>query len=186
MSEDEPEASPAAAPKKKKPILLVLVVVVLVGAAAAAGVFLGPALAGSAPTKESGKKAASAEHKPGAKEAEEGEGEGEAEGEGSEEILGSVSVDPIVVDTRDADGTIHHLKVTLSFELRHGVADGDFRPFVPRGREAAIAYLRSQTFEDLTASDRFEQIRAELGKRVMAAVGEKKAARVLITDFVAQ
>jgi flagellar basal body-associated protein FliL len=181
MSDDDEDTSadePKPEKKKsKKPILLILVVVVLVGAAAAAGVFLGPALAGSGPPGPATDSSAGAH---GEEEGEEGE-----EGHG-EEAPASVSVDPIVVDVRDAEGVIHHLKVTLAFELKKGTADGDFRPFVPRAREAAIAYLRGESFENLTASDRFEEVRTELAKRVMTAVGEKKAARVLITDFVAQ
>lgn len=172
-SEDD-EASPkeAAKPKKsKKTIFLILVVVVLVGGAATAGVLLGPALAGThAPAGAPG--AASAEHGP--------------EEEAVEEAPGSVSVDPIVVDLRDADGAIHHLKVALAFELKKGVADGEFRAYVPRGREAAIAYLRADSFEGLTAPEKFTEVRTELSKRVLAALGEKKVARVLITDFVAQ
>jgi flagellar basal body-associated protein FliL len=179
MSEDEQESSgdePKKGKKSKKPILLILVVVVLVGAAAAAGVFLGPALAGSGHPAPAGS-ASAGEHGEEAAEGEEGHGE---------EAPASLSVDPIVVDVRDSEGTLHHLKVTLAFELKAGTADGEFRPFVPRGREAAIAYLRAETFENLTASDRFEEVRAELAKRVLTAVGEKKASRVLITDFVAQ
>jgi flagellar basal body-associated protein FliL len=178
MSEDDQDTSAdesKKAKKSKKPILLILAVVVLVGAAAAAGIFLGPALAGS--------------NKPAAAGAAGPEAHGDEEpneGEEGHEAPGSVSIDPIVVDVKDAEGVLHHLKVTLSFELRKGVADGDFRPFVPRGREAAIAYLRSESFENLTAADRFAEVREELAKRVLMAVGEKKAGRVLITDFVAQ
>jgi flagellar basal body-associated protein FliL len=174
---DEEESSangPKKPQKSKKSILLILAVVVLVGAAAAAGVLFGPAIAGSGQAT-GGTAASPSAH-----------GSPEVDDAHPEEVPGSVSVDPIVVDVRDEEGVMHHLKVTLAFELKAGATDGDFRPFVPRGREAAIAYLRGQTFESLTAADRFEEVRAELAKRVLAAVGEKKTSRVLITDFVAQ
>jgi flagellar basal body-associated protein FliL len=177
MADEDEDASahePKKATKSKKPILLILVVVVLVGAAAAAGVFLAPALTGgehpaaaaNASAKEHGEEGSKEEH--------------------PEEIPASLSVDPIVVDVRDEQDTLHHIKVTLAFELKPGTPDGEFRPLVPRGREAAIAYLRAQTFESLTAADRFEAVKGELTKRVLAAVGEKKSSRVVITDFVAQ
>ncbi len=168
--EDKGASSEGEETKKKKPILLILVGVVLVGGAAAAGTLLGPKLMG-APAPEP------AAAPPEATEAVQAEGD---------IVTDTVSFAPFIVDTRDAEGITHHIKVAVSIELTEGTEDAAFRPYVPRGREVAIAYLRSQKFEELTDPGRFEEIRKELSQRIIEAVGEQRAGRVLITDFVAQ
>lgn len=160
MTQDE-EAAPPRAAKGRRAILLVLAGVLLAGGAAAAGTLLGPKLLG-APAAES-----SSPPK-------------------ADLVRESVAMTPIVVDTKDADGLTRHVKVALSIELGEGVQDQAFRHYVPRGREAVIAYLRGQRFEELTDPTRFEEVRTQLSQRVIEAVGDQRASRVLITDFVAQ
>ncbi len=167
--EEDNDASSKNAEPKKKPILLILVVVVLIGGAAAAGTILGPKLMGAAP-------APAAEPPPAE----------ESAPAAPDVVKDIVGLAPFIIDTRDADGMTHHVKVAVSIELKDGVPDADFRPYVPRGREAAIAYLRSQTFEELTNPARFEEVRGELSKRIIEAVGASRASRVLVIDFVGQ
>jgi flagellar basal body-associated protein FliL len=104
---------------------------------------------------------------------------------------GIVELSPIVVDIRAADGTQHHLKVALSAELAGEAGEGEkakeeMASILPRGREAAITYLRSLSYEDVTAQHSFEKIKEELSKRLVEALGEKHVVGVLVTDFVAQ
>jgi flagellar basal body-associated protein FliL len=161
-------AAVAEEPKKKsKTILLILGTAVLVLGAAVAGVFLGPKfLQGeqqAAPTPSA-----------------------ETEPVKEQVIKETLNIPPIIVDTRDSADTTRHVKVALTLELAEGSTMDELKNYVPRGRESAIGYLRSQRFEALTDPDRFDNVREELSKRIIEAAGEKRVARVLITDFVAQ
>lgn len=166
--EEDNDASSKNAEPKKRPILLILVAVVLVAGAAAAGTILGPKLTGGAPAPVAEPPPAASSAPP------------------ADLVKDIVGLAPFIIDSRDADGMIRHVKVAVSIELKEGITDADFRPYVPRGREAAIAYLRSQNFEELTNPARFEEVRAELSKRIIEAVGPSRAGRVLVIDFVGQ
>ena len=171
--ETNPKASAAdaaeAEPKKKpKTILLILVAVVLALGAAAAGLFLGPKLL---PSAEQPATAAPTAETAQVKE---------------DVIKETLNLPPIIVDTRDAGDMTRHVKVALTFELADGSTMEELKNYVPRGRESAIGYLRGQRFEALTDPGRFDAVREELSKLITEAVGQKRVARVLITDFVAQ
>lgn len=103
-----------------------------------------------------------------------------------EKLLGSVDFASIVVDIHGQDGQGHHLRVSLAAEVPPEMPKEDLQNLTPRGREAAIGYLRSLTFEDATAAGSFEKIKAELNKRIIEAVGEKRIVAVILTDFVVQ
>lgn len=102
------------------------------------------------------------------------------------EKLVSVDVPPIIVDLRDGDGRIRHLKVGFVAELSDGVSIEDFRQMSPRGREASLSYLRSLSFEEVSDPRQFALIKGELAKRVTDAVGAHRVSRLLLTDFVLQ
>jgi flagellar basal body-associated protein FliL len=170
---DEEESKPdkaAPAPKKKglPPIVLMIGAIVATGASAAAGAVLGPALAGN--------KAQAGAHAPAASASAE---EAEVPGE-------TAALDSIVVDVREANGELHHLKVGIAVELGHGVTEEQFKHLVPRMRDAAISYLRGLPFDQITTPAKFDPIRTELGERIAHAAGKDKVKRVLFTDFVAQ
>lgn len=172
MSDHEADA---AKPKKKSklPLLIGLGALLLVGGGGAAVFFLAPLVVAGQAAKAG---AASAAHEP----------EKKATTPSDDKVLGTVAIEPVVVDVRSEDGEVHHLRVSLSLELAEGQDSKEFQSYVPRAREAAIAYLRAQSFEDLVAADRFEAVRQELSKRLLAAVGEQRATRVLVTDYVSQ
>ncbi len=92
----------------------------------------------------------------------------------------------VVVDVRSAEGEPHHLKVGIAVELRHGTDGEEIKRLVPKGREAIIVYLRSKTYEELTGPGTFRKVLDELNTHVVAAFGEKRAKRVLVTDYLAQ
>lgn len=170
MSEDADEGtvSPAPTPKKKSKLGIIIGVVVA-AAAAGGGAFFGPRyLPVGAPAKH------------GAEAEEEEETSGGGHGAAS-----TVAFQPIVVDVRGGDD-VHHLKVVLTFELAGGTNPEDFEKFSPRGREAAIVYLRSKSFDDVTSPEKFPQLSAELTEKVLVAVGRKRVKRMMITDFVTQ
>ncbi|MBM4363096.1 MAG: flagellar basal body-associated FliL family protein [Deltaproteobacteria bacterium] len=98
----------------------------------------------------------------------------------------AVDVGTIVVDVRDVEGRAHHIKVALSVEVPHEVGKEELAGVLPRGRQAAIAYLRSLTYDDATSPKSFARIQGELARRIVEAVGEKRIHAVLVTDFVSQ
>ena len=164
--EDSEESVPEPqAPKKSRLglVLATVVVVVLVTGAAVAGTMFGPALLNHS------KKA---EHA--------------APAEKDKPIGETVELSPILVDARAKDGNLHHLKVDLAIEVGEGTPKEEFMKYSPRGREAAVAYLRSMTFDDLSSPDKYSQVRNDLSKKFSEAVGAKRVARVMIIDFVAQ
>src|SRR5262245_43321075 len=139
MSSEAPEktSSGPRPPKKSKLgiVLAIVVVVVLVAGAAVAGTLLGPELLGGSKKPE-----AAAEKKEAAHAGKIGE---------------TTELNPILVDIRSEDATLHHLKVVLSIELEESTPKAEFMKYAPRGREATIAYLRSQPFEVVAAPDRY-------------------------------
>jgi flagellar basal body-associated protein FliL len=164
-TETSEETTGPEAPKKSRLglILATVVVTVLVAGAAVAGTVLGPKLIGQDKKKES------------------------AAAQKTEKPIGEITeLSPILVDTRGADGALHHLKVVLAVELTEGTSKEEFNKYSPRGREAAVAYLRTQSYDTIAAPERYNDVRLELGKKFSEAVGPKRIARVLITDFVAQ
>jgi flagellar basal body-associated protein FliL len=188
MSEEADKPAEAAAPKKGKMGLIigiVIAVVTLVGGSVA-GAVLGPKLLGGSEEPEekpSKTEKSSKGHKP--EKSEKGEKGGHEGGEGPEKIT-SVDVPAVVVDLRDMDGRIRHLKVGLTAELAEQVTPEEFKLYLPRGREAMLTYLRSLSFEDVSNSQQFIAIKDELCKRVTEAVGEELVHRMMLTDFVLQ
>jgi flagellar basal body-associated protein FliL len=187
MSDQEEAAAEPKAPKKSRLglVLATVVVVVLVTGAAVAGTLFGPALLGHKQAKADA-----------ADQADDEAGDDDAapstakkkkkKGEEEGKIGESVEMNPILVDARAKDGELHHLKVVLAIEVAEGTPKDEFMRYSPRGREAAVAYLRSKGFDDLASPEKYNETRAELGKVFSEAVGEKRVARVMVIDYVAQ
>jgi flagellar basal body-associated protein FliL len=177
MSEEGVE-KPAEAPKKSKTGLIIgiaIAVVTLVGGSVA-GAVLGPRLlGGSESAAESGK----GEHKS------DGKSDGKAKA-GEKEKIVSVEIPAIVVDLRDSEGRIRHLKVGVAAELADGVTAEEFKLVTPRGREATLSYLRSLSFEDVSDPAHYQGIKEEISKRMGEAIGADRVQRVLLVDFVLQ
>lgn len=188
MSEEgEKPADPA--PKKGKMGLIigiVIAVVTLVGGSVA-GAVLGPKLLGSSDESESSGKHEKSEkseksHKP-EKKSEHGDKGNDEEAVGK---LVTFDIPSVVVDLRDGDNRIRHLKVGLTAELGEHTPVEEFKLTVPRAREAAITFLRSLSFEEVSDPQHFTAIKDELGKRIIEAMGEEHVHRIVLTDFVVQ
>ena len=199
MSEEASEPNKPVEKKKGKGKLVgILVALALILGAGAAGAVLAPKyLGGGAPKTGDGKTAEGHE----ATEGEDSDGHGEEaeqpKEEESEEESGQKKPAPgdvhavhnleaIVVDSRAADGSIRHIKVGLTIELSETTKEAEFKAYVPRAREAAIAYFRTRDFEQLSDPKNFAQVVKDLNKEILIAVGKKRAKRIVITDFVAQ
>jgi flagellar FliL protein len=167
--EEEADGVPKKSGKSGGKLFLIIGAVIATGGSAAAGAVLGPSLAkGHAQAAAAASASAAA-------------GDHGAEEGGSVQAL-----DPIIVDIREANGDMHHLKVGLAVELAKGVTDEEFKRQTPRIRDSAISYLRSLKFDEISSPSKFDPIRSELGERIAHASGRAKVQRVLFTDFVAQ
>lgn len=190
MSDNAENATEPKAPKKSRLglVLAIVVVVVLVTGAAVAGTMFGPVLLGH--KQATADTADQADDEGGDDDATPPDRSDKSDKKKKKKDNGkvgeSVELPPIVVDARSKDGELHHLKVVLAVEVEEGTPKDEFMRYSPRGREAAVAYLRSQSFENLASSDHYSEIRAELAKQFIEAVGEKRVARVMIIDYVAQ
>lgn len=173
MSKDDDKEGGEKKSKKGLIIGIAVGVVVLV-AGAVAGVLFIPKMLGGPETAEA------TEHKEGG-----GEKEKKKESEVPEKIVAG-KFDPIIVDLRDSEGAVRHLKVGLSAELDETMPEEEFKLLQPRGREAAIAYLRTLTFDKATDPKRYPKVKKDLSKKVLQALGKEHIKRLLITDFVAQ
>jgi flagellar FliL protein len=191
--------APVEKKKGKGPLIGIIIAAVLVVGAGAAGAVMGPKFfakpAASTPKpaeaeaepeddKSSGDDKASEDEK-----ADDSTDDDEKKVEhksASGEVKEVTNLAPIVVDTRSQDGQIRHLKIALSIEHPDAMKEAEFKAYVPRAREAAIWYLRTHDFDELSAPKNFEKLRKDLNDNIINAVGKKRARRVLITDFVAQ
>jgi len=186
MSEETPAVA-APVPKKSKTGLIigiVIAMVTLVGGSVA-GAVLGPKLLGSPDdSADEGESAAAHEGKS------EEEGKSSHGGKGKKgkegEKIVSVDIPPIVVDLRDGDGRLRHLKVGMAAELAETGNAEEFKLVSPRGREATLTYLRSLTFEEVADPAKYASIKEEISKRMIEALGADKVHRILLVDFVLQ
>jgi len=187
--------APVEKKKGKGPLIGIIIAAVLVVGAGAAGAVMGPKFfAKPVPTKTADGEAepeddkASGEDKAAEEEkADEPSDEEHVEKKSaSGEVKEITNLAPIVVDTRSADGQVRHLKIALSIEHPETMKEAEFKAYVPRAREAAIWYLRTHDFEELSSPKNFDKLRKDLNDNILNAVGKKRARRVLITDFVAQ
>ena len=170
---------------------IVIAVVTLVGGSVA-GAVLGPKLLGGSeePEESSGEhgkseKSEKPEKSHKSEKSEKKSSHGDGESDAPEQII-NADMPSVVVDLRDNDGRIRHLKVGLTAELGDKVTPEQFKLVIPRGREAALMYLRSLAFEEVSDPQNFNAIKDELAKRVVEAVGEEKVHRMMLTDFVVQ
>lgn len=200
MSEEASEPNKPVEKKKGKGKLVgILVALALILGAGAAGAVLAPKyLGGGAPADakptahgDEAEGEDSGEHKDDAEAGSEDnvaeEGEKPAKkGATAADVHEVQNLEAIVVDSRAADGSIRHIKVGLTIELTETTKEADFKAYVPRTREAAIAYFRTRDFEQLSDPKNFAQVVKDLNKEIITAVGKKRAKRVVITDFVAQ
>jgi flagellar basal body-associated protein FliL len=183
---DEADKAAAPAPKKSKTGLIIGIVIALVTlvGGSVAGAVLGPKLLGGEEHE-----AAEAEEEESSESAHESgghESKPKKKGKGKEEKIISVDINPIVVDLRDSDGRLRHLKVGLAAELGETANVEEFKLMSPRGREATLSYLRSLTFEDVADPARYASIKDEISKRMIDAIGTDRVHRILLVDFVLQ
>jgi flagellar basal body-associated protein FliL len=192
MSEEAEPPPEAVLPKKGRLGLIVgivIAVVTLVGGSVA-GAVLGPKLLGGSEEHEEDEKPAKKSDKSHKSEKKSDhksdEKDDHGSSEGAPEHIVTADIPSVVVDILDNTGRIRHLKVGLTAELADKVPAEEFRLFVPRGREAALTYLRGLPFEMVADPTQFLGIKEELAKRVSEAVGEERVHRMMLTDFVVQ
>ena len=172
MANDEEPEQPKVE-KSPKRLVGILVISVLSASAAVAGTLFGPRLIAH--------RAAAAETNNDINDA------GKENAEASEaEPNNPQAFAPIVVDVKNKRGEMHHMRVGITIELTDKATKEEFERYQPRGREAAIGFLRSKTFDELTESTEFENIAKQLNEIITRAMGERRCNRVVVTDYVAQ
>jgi flagellar basal body-associated protein FliL len=199
MSEETSEPKPVEKKKGKGKLVGILVALALILGAGAAGAVLAPKYLGAHPPAKAGEGKGTDEDADGAGDktddadatsTDDPKDDAEADSDKKKGPVGDVhevqNLEAIVVDTRAADGQIRHIKVGLTVELPEGMKEAEFKPYVPRAREAAIGYFRTRDFEQLSDPKNFTQVVKDLNKEIILAVGKKRAKRIDITDFVAQ
>jgi flagellar basal body-associated protein FliL len=182
----EETAAVAPAVKKSKTGLIIgiaIALITLIGGSVA-GAVLGPKLMGGS-DEEAADEGESA-HGSKSEEGKEHEAKGKGKGKKGGEKIVSVEIAPIVVDLRDSDGRIRHLKVGMAAELDETVNAEEFKLLSPRGREATLSYLRSLTFEEVSDPAKYASIKDEISKRMIESIGADKVHRILLVDFVLQ
>ncbi|HEU4576677.1 MAG TPA: flagellar basal body-associated FliL family protein [Polyangiaceae bacterium] len=185
MSEETPAVAAPVAKKSKTGLIIgiVIAMVTLIGGSVA-GAVLGPKLLGSPEDSADEGESAAAHEGSDEEQAKSSHGKGKKGKEG-EKII-SVEIAPIVVDLRDGDGRLRHLKVGMAAELAETANAEEFKLVSPRGREATLTYLRSLTFEEVADPTKYATIKEEISKRMISALGADKVRRILLVDFVLQ
>lgn len=168
MAESKPEAAvskdgkDAGAPAKgPNPIVTMVLVALVAGGASFGGVRLGGAARHSAP--EPPKHSGSVMKPPGP----------------------TVPLEAFILSIPDASARPHAMKVTIAVELEAAAKEEATKAFIPRVRDATLAYLRSLSYEEAASPTRMEKARTELLERYRT-VGLPGAERILITDLVVQ
>ncbi len=97
----------------------------------------------------------------------------------------TLALEAFILSIPDASAHPHAMKVTIAVELEAGGHEEAAKVFIPRVRDATLAYLRSLTYEEAASAVRMEKARNELLERYRT-VGLPGAERILITDLVVQ
>jgi len=98
----------------------------------------------------------------------------------------TMTLEGLVIDLRDKDGEMHHLKIGVAVELSKHIHEEELKGMEPRAKDATIGYLRTLSFDDVTNPELFERIRTELGERMAKALGKSLVKKILFTEYVAQ
>jgi flagellar FliL protein len=97
----------------------------------------------------------------------------------------TIALEPFLVAVVDGAKKAHPMKLTVAVEFESTAKEEALKPFIPRIRDAILAYMRSLTYEDAVDQEHAPKLRAELLERCKKA-GAIAAERVLITDLVSQ
>ncbi len=174
MATDEEPEQPKVE-KSPKRLVAILVISALVAGAAVTGTLFGPRLLA--------KRAAGNEAAVDGVDAGKG---GDSSETAEPEPNNPQAFAPIVVNVKSRRGEMHHMRVGITVELTDKATKEEFERYQPRGREAAIGYLRSKSFDELTEATEFENIAKQLNEIIIRAMGERRCNRVVLTDYVAQ
>ena len=98
-----------------------------------------------------------------------------------------LSLDEFLVNLADP-GSDHFLKVTVGLELdkSKGKAPEALKEDTPLIRDAVLSSLASKTRDQLAVEGGREKLKAEIKKKVNAALGEEDVQGVYFTNFVTQ
>lgn len=122
-------------------------------------------------------------------------GGGEGEGRAKEEAHGKGSGTSLVGPTlKMADFVVHlrnpeaerFARLSIDLELADEPDRERLSPYLPRLRDAFIAYLSDRTAEELAGSEALTKAKSELLRQVEESVPGKHVRALYFTDFVVQ
>jgi len=97
----------------------------------------------------------------------------------------TLTLEPFLVSVVDANKKGHPMKLSVAVEFGATVKEDTLKSFVPRIRDAILAYMRTLSYEDAVDSHHAGKLREELLERCQKA-GAASAEKILITDMVSQ
>lgn len=97
----------------------------------------------------------------------------------------TLTLEPFLMVTMDAQRRVHPMRVAIAVEFTTATPQESTAAFTPRIRDAALVYLRALTYENATNTERMEHMRTDL-LRSFREAGAATAQRVLVTDLVVQ
>jgi len=189
MNDPKPEATAApeaaAAPKSKLvPILLIANSLLMAGVLGV--MLLKPAGGGSA--AQGGDAHAKKEKGVGPGEEQDekrGEEGGEERGKGGPAVGPTIKMPDLVIHLRNPEAE-RYARLAVELELGGEPDKEKVTPYLPRLRDAFIAYFTDRTLEELTGSEALARTKQELFKKVEELVPGRRVRALYITDFVVQ
>lgn len=97
----------------------------------------------------------------------------------------TIALEPFLVALQDSGKHAHPMKLTVAVEFEGSAKEEAIKPFIPRIRDAILAHMRSQSYEEAVDQEHSAKLRSELLEKCKKA-GASSAERVLITDLVSQ
>lgn len=97
----------------------------------------------------------------------------------------TVALEAFIANVQDAEGKQRTVKVTVAIELEKEAKEEEFKPFIPRIRDATLVHIRGRSWEEMTKQEGIEAMRKELLEKYHA-VGAVQARQVLVTDLIGQ
>jgi len=142
---------------------------------------LRPAGASGAPSKAAGEGHAAKPEKE-----KEHEEKGEEHGkEGAPGVGPTLKMADFVIHLRNPEAE-RYARLAVELELGGELDKEKMTPYLPRLRDAFIAYFTDRTMEELTGSEALARTKQELFKKVEELVPNKRVKALYITDFVVQ
>ena len=176
MAEETPKPPPPPPGPSKLPLILGIVNMLLTGGVLAVLFLKPPAAAAPKGGAEHSESSGHAEKESG------GHGEG---GEGKGGAGPTLKLADFVIHLRNPEAE-RYARLSMELELKSELDKEKLNAYVPRLRDAFVAYLSDRTAEELAGSEALAKVKAALLKLCEELVPGGKVRALYFTDFVVQ